>query len=553
MSKEIRNSIFNLSEGTGIGIQTWTPQIPLGGETPKLWNDGNDKSTMFTDTAMTTLVINDGDSIAAWADKSGNNNNAIQSTLGNRPTYKTNILNGKSVLSFDCAAYNTLVVDIVNSIPQNASVTVFVLAKINNYSTSGGARKAISFKGGVGALGWAASVNVSYTLGNGVRFTKLGVADTVLPIPILDDKSYSLLTFKFDSSFDCSSYNNGDLRSFVASAADCLTGNREFIIGGGVNSTESWDGNIAEVLVYDEELTDDEIIKVSGYFIRKWDIKTPIKNASNYLTTPTSDGSGEAVHPGVIYSSSGWNGYKYWMAITPFPNADSSKENPEILCSNDGNTWVVPTGLTNPIMPKPAGSAYNSDTDLILAGITLYCIWRETLLATYDKIYLSSSIDGVTWTEKELLIEGAYGGILSPTIIFDGTNYILYYVDRVSTAVIKYATCSTVNGTYTVVGAITITDPWTATTIFHLTVRKEGSVYKMILQLIGEYNLLFTSSDGINWGMDVNFMLKKSASNWDSTDIYRSTFIDMGSYLDIWYSARKGTSPQVWHIGRTKY
>jgi hypothetical protein len=47
------------------------------------------------------LVLNDGDPVATWADQSGNSRDFSQATSAARPTYKTNILNGKPVVRSD--------------------------------------------------------------------------------------------------------------------------------------------------------------------------------------------------------------------------------------------------------------------------------------------------------------------------------------------------------------------------------------------------------------------------------------------------------------------
>lgn len=62
-----------------------------------LWLDGADSSTIFTDTAGTTRVTADGNTIGSWRDKSTNSYLFTQATAGNRPTYKTAILNGQSI------------------------------------------------------------------------------------------------------------------------------------------------------------------------------------------------------------------------------------------------------------------------------------------------------------------------------------------------------------------------------------------------------------------------------------------------------------------------
>ena len=47
-----------------------------------------------------------------------------------------------------------------------------------------------------------------------------------------------------------------------------------------------------------------------------------------------------------------WNGYRYWMSYSPYPNADGAEENPCIGVSNDMIHWTTPDGLYNPYYMK---------------------------------------------------------------------------------------------------------------------------------------------------------------------------------------------------------
>lgn len=134
------------------------------------------------------------------------------------------------------------------------------------------------------------------------------------------------------------------------------------------------------------------------------DLLGPFPTVSPYnsplapCTIPTYDGSGETIHPGVYDFGRGnkWNGYRFWMANTPYPNNDVTLENPSIFASQDGQTWVVPAGVTNPIYdyPSPDGALW-SDTDLIYDPV------GNRLVLTYrdgnEKNYVATSTDGVTW------------------------------------------------------------------------------------------------------------------------------------------------------------
>ena len=77
----------------------------------------------------------------------------------------------------------------------------------------------------------------------------------------------------------------------------------------------------------------------------------------DYMSTPVPYIGSELVHPDVLHVPSGWSGYEYWMAVTPYPGSDSRFENPSIYASHDGETWVTPAGASNPITrPRAAAS-----------------------------------------------------------------------------------------------------------------------------------------------------------------------------------------------------
>jgi hypothetical protein len=79
--------------------------------------------------AITGLV--DGDKVATWVDTGSAMKNATQSVEGAKPTYKTNILNGKPVVRFDGTDDTMVIASSTSSFNflHNAQATVFIVSK----------------------------------------------------------------------------------------------------------------------------------------------------------------------------------------------------------------------------------------------------------------------------------------------------------------------------------------------------------------------------------------------------------------------------------------
>lgn len=83
------------------------------------------------------------------------------------------------------------------------------------------------------------------------------------------------------------------------------------------------------------------------------------------------------IHPCVRYIHSGFNGYKWWMVFTPYPNFNSRYENP-MLYYGDGNEDVPPkkwkfVGVVQGVHEK----GYNADCNLFYYKEKLWITWKE--------------------------------------------------------------------------------------------------------------------------------------------------------------------------------
>lgn len=268
-------------------------------------------------------------------------------------------------------------------------------------------------------------------------------------------------------------------------------------------------------------------------------------NANAYLILPTPDGTGQATHPDIIDFGVGpFNGYRYWMGVTPFANSDSSLENPCILVSNDNSTWTIPPGGSNPIDPTPS-TGYNSDPDLLYGqdGV-LYLFYRQTQGSPAgDVIYCRSSSNGTTWSAEVLVLNTGANTLLSPTVYWDGTQYVMYVVDiTVAGDPIMRRTCATPTGTWSAPAAIGITFPGNRTA-WHIDAFKNGTkTYLTINEGVSGaqgINLSVASStdNGLNYTVSVP-LLYPLAAPLERTRVYRGCGAISGSTFRLWYSAQ---------------
>lgn len=288
-------------------------------------------------------------------------------------------------------------------------------------------------------------------------------------------------------------------------------------------------------------------------------------NVPQYATTPTYEGSGNTVHVDVVdfWTAHGirqWRGFRFWMAHTPFPDSRSVYENPSIIASNDGLTWVTPAGLTNPLYPKPAAK-WNSDTDLSYDPTTgqLVCVFRTYEDGVHQHVRMRSS-DGVTWTEAKRLTDwSAPQENLSPALVRAADGTWMMFGISVSRTLRRWT-------------APAIDGPWSApvtcsgfpATSWHLDVIRVGD---RLLALVDDGKEIFyspaseqgmyaaTSTDGgLTWTRNPNRLIVLGSGLWDNLDIYRGglQLHENGTHVRVWYCGRKGTGPaDSWHVGLT--
>lgn len=285
-----------------------------------------------------------------------------------------------------------------------------------------------------------------------------------------------------------------------------------------------------------------------------------------YAITPTGDGSGSVVHPGVIdMGTNGWRGWRYWMAVTGYWLTNDQMENPHILASNDGYHWHVPAGLTNPIYPAPPAPRFNSDTDIAYDATNdrLVMIYRELLADGSQQTLIATSSDGTTWPATATPLDwdrvGGTGQHLSPSIVCRGPgDWWLFSIGRTDMH-LYYHRATDPTGRWT--GPVSLGRPnlgHPQLYAWHLDVDWDGTAFRAVADLgpryLGRpdgYRAGTIDADGTTqiWASE-NFMELRD-HGWDTTELYRATITphEDGTHFRMWYSADGNES---WRLGYTQ-
>ena len=112
--------------------------------------------------------------------------------------------------------------------------------------------------------------------------------------------------------------------------------------------------------------------------------------------------AGQVTHPDIVKVDGGWNGYEYWMVYTPNVSVTSQYENPYIAASNDGENWIEPEGIKNPIEPEPISTRFhNCDVDMVynkkMNAMMAYWNWADDNGDQGAEVRMRVSYDGIHW------------------------------------------------------------------------------------------------------------------------------------------------------------
>ncbi len=317
--------------------------------------------------------------------------------------------------------------------------------------------------------------------------------------------------------------------------------------------------NIEKTFAIGDASTISENFLSMGCFIK------PYNNAKSCLKIPTYDGSNQAVHPKVIYVKDGWNGYKYWMGITPYPKGNDNFENPQILVSNDGINYKTLEGCKNPLdIPEDiVQGGHYSDITICLVDNTMEVYFRYNpgkkdgsgVDNGVNMLYRIESKDGIKWSDKKIVLsmetfKGRYDYV-SPIVIYDDHKYKIWFSNYSADL---YYTETTDWKSFKEVEKCNFKDKPSNFSLWHHDLIKTNLGYEIVINGYSDGKALkqalyySLSKDGINFSplmkiLDVN----PNKGTFDDESLYKSSLVKVEDKYMLYYSATNKNGE--WRIG----
>ena len=282
------------------------------------------------------------------------------------------------------------------------------------------------------------------------------------------------------------------------------------------------------------------------------------------LDLPTFDGLTPVVHPDVLLLDDPISGFKWWMAMTPYP--DSTRENPSVLCSTNGVDWEVPPNATNYLFGSHKTGWYTADPQLLqLTNGQLALFWIDNGVVSptvnSNKLMRATSATGTNWSAAlEVLTGAAAGGatfnLISPTIVSEANGTLRMWTYGMASNSVQIWTSSTLGSNWTWVADAT-NGNGTAWLPWHLDVVRVGSTYYSIDSRGGSWDKYLStgvSSNGYSWDVDMQ-SIPATTNRW-AEGWYRASLVTVQTdppLFDIYagssHNILMATNNPGWRIG----
>ena len=238
-----------------------------------LWLDAT--TGLFDATSEGNPVTTDGATVARWEDQSGSGYHVTQSTSANRPVLKTGIRNSKNAIRFDGS--NDALVS-ANIVENNLSaMTCFVVAYIAGFGGSNSGRYFERSSLVNGRL-WLVDGRDSggSPLNSNLAFFGSGGTGHQTANNSISASNWFLSSLRWDGG--TSYLTNASQRINRSASTRGLSStfgiesvaNTAYVIGNRTALDRAFNGDFAELIIYNQALTTEQIDNVEGYLAAKW-------------------------------------------------------------------------------------------------------------------------------------------------------------------------------------------------------------------------------------------------------------------------------------------
>lgn len=270
-------------------------------------------------------------------------------------------------------------------------------------------------------------------------------------------------------------------------------------------------------------------------------------------------GKNQCTHPAVISFDKPWHSYKYWMAYTPYPNADGEEENPCIAVSNDLYKWTTPYGMVNPISSnEELGCDELKDTHILyrddLKRIEVWYLGRQSVNLGGDGKSLlllrKYTYDGKNWSKYEVMSKTRY---LSPTINWENGKYRYWGIGYSSNNTAGTFVCSESSDGkhWSAAQPCSVGGKESAIKMWHGAVTYNDGVYHLVYidsNLDAQSVKYGRSSDGIHFVMENDIVRNSKGTLWKR--LYRPDLLICNDEYILFYGVI--TANNEWYISMSR-
>ena len=241
-----------------------------------LWFDASDPAT----------ITQSGGTVSEWRDKSSNAYSVIQGTVGNRPTYATNLLNGLPGVQLSGTRFLYQVGSSMPNFSSSPATTVYMVTKNGSSITNWNIINTMWFTGISGGT-QRYHYSFGYLTTNGITLFAKGAAVVNPSSYVVPLNSNAIIGFSSSATSNFLFYNGSNTAYASSGALPSANNTTWFIFGDARTSTPTvTDENIYEYVGFNTELTRAQQQLVEGYLATKWGLQSSLSNGHPYKTTP---------------------------------------------------------------------------------------------------------------------------------------------------------------------------------------------------------------------------------------------------------------------------